>query len=258
MTQSSLVARSVGLLMALSGSAIGLYASSIDVLPPGLNPGDQYRLIFITSAGITAKSDNIADYDAFVSEVANASPLGSLGATWQAIVSTPTVSAADHLGASPVPIYRLDGQEVAAGTTGPQGLWSDGLNNPNPHRSSVLFDEKGDNAQLVSNIPGSNIQNIQLAWTGTAEDGSAENPLGGALNFGVGCTIVADIRWIDYQDFGDSSTLLPVYGISSVLTVPLPEPGPLGTLLTGTLLLGWACSQRLRHRPLQKLNSKLP
>ena len=239
--KSSVTVRFVSLLMAVLGSAVAMFA---DVIPPGLNPGDQYRLIFITSVPITDTSDNIADYDAFVNQVANAptSELQSLGATWQAIVSTSTESAATHLGASSVPIYRLDGQKLANGTTGPDGLWSpSGLLDPDPTSSGVLFDERGDNAQTTPTI--------QLVWTGTAADGSALNPLGTGPNFEVGCTIVADSRWIEFQPFGSSSKELPVYGISSVLTVPLPEPGALGALLPGALLLlGCACFPRLRNR----------
>ena len=71
----------------------------------GINPatgwaweyGDEYRLVFATSMGIDGTSANIADYDTFVQNAANASTLGGadvLGSvTWKALVSTPTVAA---------------------------------------------------------------------------------------------------------------------------------------------------------------------
>ena len=43
-------------------------------VPPGLKPGDKYRLVFVTSATRDAKSENIGDYNTFVSGVAAAAP----------------------------------------------------------------------------------------------------------------------------------------------------------------------------------------
>lgn len=40
--------------------------------PEGLNPGDKYRLIFITGAQRDGLSSDIADYNAFVMNEANA------------------------------------------------------------------------------------------------------------------------------------------------------------------------------------------
>ena len=48
--------------------------------PTSLNVGDQYRLVFVTSAVRDATSTNIADYIAFVSGVANGqAELAALG-----------------------------------------------------------------------------------------------------------------------------------------------------------------------------------
>src|SRR5476649_1320284 len=70
------------------------------VLPVGLNPGDQYRIAFLTSDVRDGTSANIADYDLFVTGEANAagSVLQPLGTTWQAIASTLTVDAFTHIG----------------------------------------------------------------------------------------------------------------------------------------------------------------
>jgi hypothetical protein len=82
-------------------------------VPSGLNPGDQYRLAFVTSTTRDATSPNIADYNAFVTTAANSVPeLAALGTTWSAIASTVSVSARDNTGTNffitaGVPIYTL-------------------------------------------------------------------------------------------------------------------------------------------------------
>ena len=43
-------------------------------LPTGLNPGDQYRLGFVSSTTRDATSQNIADYNDFVTATANRGP----------------------------------------------------------------------------------------------------------------------------------------------------------------------------------------
>jgi hypothetical protein len=216
MRRNSLIFHLVALLAIF---AIPVFASPVYLVPPGLHDGDQYRLIFLTSATTSATSEDISYYDSFVNDVANGpqSLLQPLGATWQAIVSTSTVSAADHLGPFSVPVYLVDGQQVADGS---QGLWSASVTTP--LGEDVSIDEKGDPATSPF-----------LAWTGTRPDGSQADPLGGAAAT-VGCTIVNTSQWIDYLDENTSQSL-PLYGISSILTVP--EPETFGMLFSGGLLL---------------------
>jgi hypothetical protein len=84
-------------------------------VPSGLSPGDKYRLAFVTSTTRDATSSDIADYNAFVTAVANTVPaLTELGTTWTAIGSTAAVDARDNTNTNPgnaegVPIYLLDG-----------------------------------------------------------------------------------------------------------------------------------------------------
>ena len=85
-------------------------------LPIGLNPGDEYRLAFVTSTTRDATSTDIAVYNAFVTAAANTqAELLALGTTWTAIASTFTVDARDNTATNPiedgagVPIYLLDG-----------------------------------------------------------------------------------------------------------------------------------------------------
>jgi len=72
-------------------------AGSIDLVPPGLSPGDQYRLAFLTSAGINGTSADIATYDNFVNTfVDETTSLEALGGTWSAIATTINEAIHDH------------------------------------------------------------------------------------------------------------------------------------------------------------------
>jgi hypothetical protein len=76
------------------------FAAAIAV-PPGLNPGDTYRIIFVTSTGRDALSPDIAGYNAFVTAAANSDAgLASLGATWKALASTAAVNVLTNAGLS--------------------------------------------------------------------------------------------------------------------------------------------------------------
>ena len=83
-------------------------------IPSGLNPGDSYRLAFVTSTTRDATSSNIVDYDALVTAAASSvGELASLGTTWHAIGSTTAVDARDHTNTNPgvevgVPIFLLN------------------------------------------------------------------------------------------------------------------------------------------------------
>ena len=112
-------------------------ADAVTILQPeGLESGDEYRLMFVTSDRRNATSADIADYDAFVQSLADAAPeVGSWGLTWQAVVSTPTIDARDHIGSNPevsagVPIYRLNGTQIFDNYS---HMWDD----------SLIIDERG-------------------------------------------------------------------------------------------------------------------
>jgi hypothetical protein len=71
-------------------------------VPTGLNPGDEYRLAFVTSTTRDATSSDITVYNGFVTASANAvTELALLGSTWTAIASTPTADARDNTNTNP-------------------------------------------------------------------------------------------------------------------------------------------------------------
>ena len=189
------------------------------IYPVGLNPGDHYRIAFVTSGVTLATITDIAHYDTFVTDAATAvgSELALLGATWQVIGSTATVDAYSHIGGSfSFPIYRPDGVLVASGSA---GLWSGAL------QSAIDIDEYG---SLLDTI----------VWTGTHHEGLQykSNVLGSSVLVEAGLSTGLNVSWVDgsVMEPGYSHSL---YGISSDLIVPYatPEPGTVGMMLLGAV-----------------------
>ena len=238
---------SAGVALATLGTASAAQAALV-VVPPDLAVGDQYRLVFVTEGKRDATSTDIDDYNNFVTsqvrlsilpgttdtalyQALNAAGIDPNTITWKAIGSTASVDARDNTGTNPtlstgVPIYLIDGNRVANNNA---DLWDGSI-------------------QTAINRTPDDLQLNELVWTGTNNNGTAENGrLGGGslgqVRYGRASSITAE--WITMDDsnrFGISR----LYGISSVLTVPtpavtVPEPSSLlGFITLGGLMLGGA------------------
>jgi len=218
------------------------------VVPPDLAVGDQYRLVFVTEGKRDATSTDIDDYNNFVTsqvrlsilpgttdtalyQALNAAGIDPNTITWKAIGSTASVDARDNTGTNPtlstgVPIYLIDGNRVANNNA---DLWDGSI-------------------QTAINRTPDDWQLNELVWTGTNNNGTAENGrLGGGslgqVRYGLASSITAE--WITMDDFNRFG-ISRLYGISSVLTVPtpavtVPEPTSLlGFITLGGLMLGGA------------------
>jgi hypothetical protein len=203
-------------------------------IPSGLNPGDSYRLAFVTSTTRNATSSNIVVYDALVTAAANSvGELASLGTTWHAIGSTTAVDARDHTNTNPgvevgVPIFLLNDTMLVNDNA---DLW-DGTVDTSPQ-----IDETG--GVLIS-------VNAEFVWTGTATSGSGEtgNELGSAT-VTQGRAIETSGNWIDSGGSPVNSSInRHLYGISGVLVVPVVTFVAVGTVdsvnpaLSPTIQLG--------------------
>ena len=188
-------------------------AHAITVIPTGLNSGDQYRLAFLTSTSRDAYSSNIADYNAFVTGVANSvAELAALGTTWTAIGSTATVDARENTGTNPsnvgVPIYLLNNTKLADNNA---DLWDGTID------TSLIVEETGTPHPFA----------LIEVWSGSIRDGvrHPQNYLGGVTGSRFGFATIADFRWID-GSIGSNHVNRPMYAMSDVITVAaVPVPG---------------------------------
>jgi hypothetical protein len=225
---------------------VGARADITLTTPAGLNPGDQFRFVFVTDARGAATSMSIGDYDNFVNAQAGGATYNGTTVTWQAIVSTSTVHAIDHIGQTNTPVYLSDGTLVTSSTTS-TGLWSGTL------MHSVDED-------LTKSIP---VLGYTYVFTGTDAAGTtATYPVGGDKSGGDKNTLVevggyktSDSGWVD-AGFKSATFDSRFYGISGVLTVPgdmsaVPEPSTAIIAVLGALAFpayGWFRQRRARLR----------
>jgi hypothetical protein len=214
----------------LSVAAVAITATAVlsapITVPAGLNPGDQYRLAFVTNTTRVATSSNIADYNAFVTAVANSqTELAALGTTWMAIASTATVDARDNTGtnlnsSTGFPVYLLDETRIADNNA---DLWSGNIVVP------FKVTQTGTSARTIE------------VWTGTNGDGTARSFRALGETFAVtGITNATNLLWV-INGVNRASTPRPFYALSGVLTVApaahVAEPGALGVLAVGLVCL---------------------
>mgnify|MGYP001194902837 CR=1 FL=1 len=206
------------------------------VVPTSLNPGDQYRLAFVTSTTGVATSTDIADYNSFVTAAANLEPLlVALGTSWNVIGGTLTVSARTNTATDPtppgdtgVPIYLVNDTKLVDHY---DDLWDGNIDIP--------FNIN-ENADAVTSFvfTGS-------SWPGTI---AVHRPLGFNGSEGtswIGQTSFPTIKWMIGGTESDTTRALPFYAISGVLIVP--EPGSLVLTSIGAVgLIGFGRRRRKR------------
>ncbi len=228
--------RLVTLLFVIAAFVVTPLAASAEVitLPSDLDPGETYRLAFVTSTVRDALSSDIADYNSFVAAVAAGVPeLAALETTWTAIGSTATVDARDNTGTNPssagVPIYRLDDTRIANDNA---DLWDGGLAAP------IYFAEDGGPPPEY---------NVILSGTTYAGVADAIRPLGALGNVNMADPRSALGGWI-HDAAAAGSTPRPMYGMSGILKV-VPEPSTLFLVCSGAIaVVGCLFGRRRRCR----------
>ena len=232
-----------GVALAATLGTAGAAQAALVVVPTGLNPGDQYRLVFVTDGTRDATSTNIDDYNKFVTNDArggtpgidtaldvalNAAGFNPNTIEWKAIGSTDSVAARDNTGTNPsstgVPIYLIDGNRVANNNA---DLWD----------GSILTG--------IDRTPQESV-GVTFVWSGTSDDGTVGGALGSNVaTVGFAGAGVLGSGWIN-ESVKSGSEEYRFYGISTVLTVPtpavtVPEPSSLlGFITLGGLMLGGA------------------
>lgn len=185
-------------------------------VPPGVAPGASYQLAFVTSAGTTATSGDIGDYNAWVQAAADAAGIGG-GVTWSAIASTAAVDANAN---APVTarVFNLGGELVA---------WSYSDFWDGNHSLGVGIDYTENGVGKNTNV-----------WTGSNADGTraGSSALGNASAV-WGESTLSSGAWINR---GTQSTAVTysLYALSQTLTAPVPEPTTWAMLLAGAALVG--------------------
>jgi len=245
----ALIVLIVGLLAADSARA------ALTLIPPGLNPGDQFRVVFVSSGVRNSTSSIIGDYDQFVNNLAISAGINTYfgnAVTWQAIVSTqavgitPAIAAISRLPATSPALYRIDGALVA---TSGADLWDGSILNPINRTESNGSIPAGDSISTS-------------VWTGTLSSGGngGVNALGstGASGAIYGLANTTDSSWVAEDSWLPRSDQFRLYAYSSVLTVPtgaapVPEPGSL-LILAGLSAISLVCyrSRRPGERALQR------
>ena len=211
-------------------AALGTSAhAQLVVPPPELNPGDPYRLIFVTTTTIVpvaSTSDTTYMYNDFVTADAQGNAtLWTLTEEWKAVGSTVFMNARDNTSTNPselvqVPIYNTRGERIANDYV---DLWDASIDNP------VTYDRDG-------NVPSGSL----AVYTGTLSNGTGEPALTLGATGAVRCGIrtYSDHWWIQSGEaYGQPFPAQRMYAMSGII----PEPATLTLILLGGLTL-------LRHR----------
>ena len=202
--------------------AITTAAQATAYQPPGLNPGDEYQLVFVTSGTRNGASGSIADYNAFVQTQAALNP--SLTGTDDGISYTAIARATDGVLATTNalvvgPVYNMSGGLVASSFS---DMWDGVLSN------HMGYDQFGD-------LSATNV------WTGMLSDGTTflSRRLANPFPYHGSSTSVSG-AWAQNGNTG-SGTTLPLYALSTPITA-IPEPST--ALLLGMGLVAMSASRR--------------
>eukprot|EP00188_Purpureofilum_apyrenoidigerum_P001089 Plantae.Rhodophyta-Purpureofilum_apyrenoidigerum.ctg15585.p1 GENE.Plantae.Rhodophyta-Purpureofilum_apyrenoidigerum.ctg15585~~Plantae.Rhodophyta-Purpureofilum_apyrenoidigerum.ctg15585.p1 ORF type:complete len:231 (+),score=9.83 Plantae.Rhodophyta-Purpureofilum_apyrenoidigerum.ctg15585:492-1184(+) len=197
------------------------FASGIPITrSDSLNPGDSYRLAFVTSGRRDARPTNIDDYNIFVTNTAQSvSELAALDTDWWVIGSSASVSARENTQTraadESVPIYLLSGERLVDGYS---DLWDGSLD------VALNINELGE----VSN---------QRVWTGSNSSGErVQDHFGQNSNVVHGFSGSPDGNWVS-SSFESRHRHYALYAMSGVITVDSPSSAIVFALALLTIAL---------------------
>jgi len=215
-------------LMLTAGFAAEARATPFTITTPaGLNPGDQFFVIFATSTTTPATSPVIATYDAFVTVAASGITYGAVAPNWKVYGRTHTEDNISSFFTGSAPVYLLNDVQIGTSATS----FAPGGPSATPF---LTIEEDG------STVTPDGTQ----VWVGKPSG----NELGSfAPQFGVATS--AGVPWFSTNTQVSTNTTLHLYGFAE-LTVPqataVPEPTSLTLVLAG--IAGLVGARQARRR----------
>ena len=180
------------------------------LIPSGLEPGDSFRLLFVTSATRDASSANIGDYNSHAQTAAGGNDsLKSFKGRFRALISTSAVDARTNTGTTGtgVSIHWLGGEKVA-------------------DDYADLYDKSWDSVSGKTESGGSYTGPV---WTGgNKAGGKSGQRYAGADEVRLGDLSDATLP-LSSPQAATSGESYPIYALSPVFTVAEPEPEPTPT-----------------------------
>ena len=193
------------------------------LLPSGLSPGDQFRLVFLSSMKRNGSSSNIAGYNTFIQNRAAAghTDIQAYSSGFRVVGCTRAVDARDNTGTTytnadkGVPIYWLNGAKVADDYQDfYNGSWDEERNDKNE------LGANGPDTTQVGNYPltGCEHNGTESRVSGTSYAlGRGSVTIGGPNNSGSG------IGPLSSPFTTGASNTRPMYGLSEVIQVPFDD-----------------------------------
>ena len=194
----------------IQASAAQTVPADWEHVPDGIEPGDSFRLLFVTSSTRDASSSNIADYNAFVQSAAGSNAgLKPFKDGFTALISTGSVNVKDNAATTGagVPIHWLGGEKAA-------------------DDYADFYDLSWDSVSGKTETGGSY---TGLVWTGGNGYGATSlRSYAGAAQVRMGDLSDATLP-LGAPTTRAASEAYPFYALSPVFTVAEPEPEPTPT-----------------------------
>ena len=188
------------------------------LVPSGLQEGDQFRLLFLSSTSRNAAPTSIATYNTWIQNrvAAGHTDIQGYSSTFNVVGSTAAVDARDNTGTTytsglsykGVPIYWLNGNKVV-------------------DDYEDFYDGGWDEEASMRTEAGTSIEAPNYVWTGSDDDGTEEFFAGSSLALGKGSvrlgapnnnTNIDEGPLSGTQNFHNSSSY-KLYGLSGVFRV---------------------------------------
>ena len=186
------------------------------LIPSGVEPGDRFRLLFVSSTTRNGSSSDINVYNHHVITTARSGNIAiqALGSGFRALGSTGTVEARDNtrttytLFDKGVPIYWLNGDKVADDY---EDFYDGSWDNKNGKGKNEL---------------GGSFSNSSHIWTGSNNDGTKDS----VYHFGSGGSVrvvrLEESATLSGENVAQTQNSYPLFALSQVLQIADNAPAP--------------------------------